>query len=61
MQPGHKRSTLNRLKTVRGPLDAVIAMVDEELYCPDISRSPPSRGPSGKSTGPSSKTKWKPA
>jgi len=27
MQPEHKRSALNRLKTVRGRLDAVIAMV----------------------------------
>ena len=36
MQPEHKRSALNRLKTVRGHLDAVIAMVDDERYCPDI-------------------------
>jgi len=32
----HKRSALNRLKTVRGHLDAVIGMVEEERYCPDI-------------------------
>lgn len=32
----HKRGALNRLKTVRGHLDAVIAMVDEEHYCPDV-------------------------
>jgi DNA-binding FrmR family transcriptional regulator len=36
MQPEHKRSALNRLKTVRGHLDAVIGMVDDERYCPDI-------------------------
>jgi DNA-binding FrmR family transcriptional regulator len=36
MQPEHKRSALNRLRTVRGHLDAVIGMVDEERYCPDI-------------------------
>ena len=36
MKPVHKRSALNRLKTVRGHLDAVIAMVDEERYCPQI-------------------------
>jgi len=32
----HKTSALNRLKTVRGHIDAVIAMVDDERYCPDI-------------------------
>lgn len=36
MKPVHKRGALNRLKTVRGHLDAVIAMVDEERYCPQI-------------------------
>jgi DNA-binding FrmR family transcriptional regulator len=36
MRPEHKRSALNRLKTVRGHLDAVIAMVEEERHCPDI-------------------------
>lgn len=36
MKPEHKRSSLNRLKTVRGHLDAVIKMVDEERYCPEI-------------------------
>jgi DNA-binding FrmR family transcriptional regulator len=36
MKPVHKRSALNRLKTVRGHLDAVIAMVDDERYCPQI-------------------------
>ena len=36
MIPDHKKAALNRLKTVRGHIDAVIAMVDEERYCPDI-------------------------
>jgi DNA-binding FrmR family transcriptional regulator len=36
MKPEHKKSALNRLKTVRGHLDAVIAMVDEERYCPEV-------------------------
>lgn len=36
MKDEHKRSALNRLKTVRGHLDAVIGMVEEERYCPDI-------------------------
>jgi DNA-binding FrmR family transcriptional regulator len=36
MKPEHKNSALNRLKTVRGHLDGVIAMVDDERYCPDI-------------------------
>ena len=36
MKEEHKRSALNRLKTVRGHLDAVIDMVENERYCPDI-------------------------
>lgn len=36
MQPDHKTAALNRLKTVRGHLDAVIGMVEEERYCPEI-------------------------
>jgi len=36
MKPEHKTSALNRLKTARGHLDGVIAMVDDERYCPDI-------------------------
>jgi DNA-binding FrmR family transcriptional regulator len=36
MKAEHKTSALNRLKTVRGHLDGVIAMVEEERYCPDI-------------------------
>ncbi len=36
MKPEYKKTSLNRLKTVRGHLDAVIDMVDEERYCPDV-------------------------
>jgi len=36
MKQEHKRSALNRLKTVRGHLDGVIDMVEAERYCPDV-------------------------
>jgi DNA-binding FrmR family transcriptional regulator len=36
MKPNHKQNLLNRLKTVRGHLDAVIGMVEKEHYCPQI-------------------------
>ncbi|MDX1745518.1 MAG: metal-sensitive transcriptional regulator [Halobacteriales archaeon] len=36
MKQQHKASALNRLKTVRGHLDAVIGMVEDERYCPDV-------------------------
>ena len=36
MKPEHKNAALNRLKTARGHLDAVISMVEEERYCPDV-------------------------
>ena len=36
LKPEHKQSAMNRLKTVRGHLDGVIAMVEDERYCPDI-------------------------
>ena len=32
----HKTSARNRLKTVRGHLDAVITMVEDYRYCPEI-------------------------
>jgi DNA-binding FrmR family transcriptional regulator len=32
----YKISALNRLKTVRGHLDAVIAMVEDDRYCPEV-------------------------
>jgi DNA-binding FrmR family transcriptional regulator len=36
MKEIHKRSALNRLKTVRGHMDAVIAMVENDRYCPEV-------------------------
>lgn len=33
---GNKESILNRLKTVRGHLDGIVRMVEEEAYCVDI-------------------------
>lgn len=36
MKEVHKTAALNRLKTVRGHLDGVIGMVDDERYCPEI-------------------------
>lgn len=36
MKEIHKKGALNRLKTVRGHLDAVIGMVEEERYCPEV-------------------------
>ena len=32
----HQRAVLNRLKTARGHLDAVIRMVEGDTYCPDL-------------------------
>ncbi len=36
MIAGHKREALLRLKTVRGHIDGVIGMVEDEVYCPDL-------------------------
>jgi CsoR family transcriptional regulator, copper-sensing transcriptional repressor len=36
MLPPAKRDALNRLKTVRGHLDGIIRMVDEDAYCVDL-------------------------
>ena len=36
MEARHQRNALLRLKTVRGHLDGVIAMVERETYCPEI-------------------------
>ena len=36
MREAHKKAALNRLKTVRGHMDAVIGMVDDDRYCPEI-------------------------
>jgi len=32
----YKRDALLRLKTVRGHIDGVIGMVENEVYCPDL-------------------------
>ncbi|MEA2197067.1 MAG: CsoR family transcriptional regulator, copper-sensing transcriptional repressor [Solirubrobacteraceae bacterium] len=36
MLPVTKREILNRLKTVRGHVDGIIRMTDEEAYCVDL-------------------------
>ena len=36
MKEQHQRTALNRLKTVRGHLEGVIGMVENERYCPEI-------------------------
>ena len=36
MPPLAKRDALNRLKTVRGHLDGIIRMIDEDAYCVDL-------------------------
>ncbi len=36
MIPRHKREALLRLKTVRGHINGVIGMVEDEAYCPDV-------------------------
>ncbi|MGH9177759.1 MAG: metal-sensitive transcriptional regulator [Acidimicrobiales bacterium] len=36
MKTEHRRSILNRLKTARGHLDAVVRMVEDDAYCPEV-------------------------
>ncbi|HKZ26040.1 MAG TPA: metal-sensitive transcriptional regulator [Acidimicrobiia bacterium] len=36
MKPTHRSATLNRLKTVRGHVEAVVAMVESDRYCPEV-------------------------
>lgn len=36
MQPEYTRAVVNRLKTVRGHLDGVIRMVEEDVYCIEV-------------------------
>jgi DNA-binding FrmR family transcriptional regulator len=36
MKTIHKSAVLNRLKTARGHLDAVVRMVEDDTYCPDV-------------------------
>src|SRR5918995_6993307 len=36
MKPVYRTQILNRLKTARGHLDAVVRMVEADAYCPDV-------------------------
>lgn len=36
MIPENKKAILNRLKTVRGHLDGIVQMADDEVYCVEI-------------------------
>lgn len=36
MKDEYRRSVVNRLRTARGHLDAVLRMVEEDAYCPDV-------------------------
>lgn len=36
MLPENKQAILNRLKTVRGHLDGIVQMADDEVYCIEI-------------------------
>src|SRR5258708_40280832 len=36
MKEQYERSVINRLRTARGHLDAVLRMVEEDAYCPDV-------------------------
>ncbi|MGH3343359.1 MAG: metal-sensitive transcriptional regulator [Carbonactinosporaceae bacterium] len=36
MLPENKHAILNRLKTVRGHLDGIVRMVEDEVYCVDV-------------------------
>ncbi len=36
MKTQHRTAVLNRLKTARGHLDAVVRMVEDESYCPEV-------------------------
>ena len=36
MKETYRRSVTNRLRTARGHLDAVLRMVEEDAYCPDV-------------------------
>jgi DNA-binding FrmR family transcriptional regulator len=36
MKSNHRSAVLNRLKTARGHLDAVVRMVEDDTYCPEV-------------------------
>ena len=58
----HKREALLRLKTVRGHIDGVIGMVEDEVYCPDVMKQVAALQASlEKSTAFCSAITWRPA
>src|SRR3989442_14850096 len=36
MKDTYRNNVLNRLKTARGHLDAIVRMVEDDAYCPDL-------------------------
>jgi DNA-binding FrmR family transcriptional regulator len=36
MKTEHQRNVMNRLKTARGHLDAIVRMVEDDTYCPEV-------------------------
>ena len=36
MKDVHQRAVVNRLKTARGHLDAVLRMIEADTYCPEV-------------------------
>lgn len=36
MKDAYRKDLSNRMKTARGHLDAVIRMIDDDAYCPDV-------------------------
>ncbi len=36
MKDAHQQAVVNRLKTARGHLDAVLRMVEDDTYCPEV-------------------------
>jgi DNA-binding FrmR family transcriptional regulator len=36
MREHYQKSVVNRLRTARGHLDAVLRMVEDDAYCPDV-------------------------
>ncbi|MDP9453662.1 MAG: metal-sensitive transcriptional regulator [Actinomycetota bacterium] len=36
MKETHRRAVVNRLKTARGHLDAVLRMIEDDTYCPEV-------------------------
>src|ERR687885_2723975 len=36
MKAQHRQALLNRLKSARGHLDAVVRMIEDDAYCPDV-------------------------